>query len=815
MTCNHSVRTVPMRTLTYIHQINIKHRVSIPMNETSSFAGYSHETPEVQFAKVLENYQLSGNSVSPFDVIQNFISISASRALAIQQNSELPKRTSQEFESWDLETKLWHLVCIMYSFRLSPTESAPVQPAFASYSSKREAFLNSNPKIKELVLILQWLQQNSNDVATEESTQELKWLRTKAAIEDKQLALLAYGRESNIVEQLDVDAPLRSNASITTEDAQKDDADFGIVYELLLSGQNQKAIDYAAQSGNYTLSLILIGAFQDYIDPIIDSNCGSNMDVDEDESIVQNDPSGIKHKYMWYQTVYKLAQNPKLSKKEALIYTFLCGGDLSENIKSSKSWETHMLLHVNQLLTHHLRTFLRSSSSELDNKEIIGSINFPAPQHQSVDGILNTLQSSTVISSQSRNPFRVIMGSVMINQLLLFLHSSIKSTDSQIVDDQHILRVLAHLSVVLVLLGLDEGSKTPTKIITKYISKLSESGLDDLVPVYLSFIPDEKDVRECYSIFLTTIMDSEKRNRQLEILRRLGISAFNDSGTPFSSTTEDFDGQYESKIHNVLKRTVERVMLETQAHYEPQEDIQLKADEIDDVDIKLSRSVEWLYENYMFEDAIIATRTIFQRFLQTGRLRAIKEFAGGKNFKKLLKNYDASVQIQSLDDTRRSPIVSDADKEELLQYDQLGQCLNYLDEWNEFISSKNDTYWQSKDVENSIEKITLNLRRFIEDWLKNPILQTENEERAQMYKEMRSLYVPYVVIELLQVLQQCRLHDWKYMRQAFALINEVANDRENDLLRCFISCGRLREFVSLAGDVALVALEKGTKGIFA
>lgn len=780
------------------------------MDQTSSFDVHTRDTPEVQFARVLENFQLSSNTVSPFDVIQNFISISASRALATQQDSE-SQSTYQEFESWDLETKLWHLVRLIYSYRLSPNESAATPPAFASYSSKREAFLNANPKIKELAIIIQWLQQNSNDVDMQPPTEELKWARTRATIEDKQLAVLAYGHQSKIIEQLDVDAPLRSNGGITEEDSRKDDVDFGVVYDLLLSGQNQEAIDYAAQSGNFTLSLILIGAFQDYIDPIIDSNDAS-MDIDDDESIVESEPSGIRHKYLWYQTVYNLAKNPEISKNEALIYTFLCGGDLSENIKSSKTWETHMLLYVNQLLTHHLRALLKSSSS---SEEIVGNINFPSPQHGSVDGILNTLQNSSVISSQSKNPFRVIMGSVIIDQLLLFLHTSLKSTETELVDDQHILRVLAHLAVVSVLLGLDEGSKTPTKIITKYISKLSELGLDDLVPVYLSFIPDEKDVRECYSIFLSTIVDAEKRNRQLEILRRLGISAFNDNGTPLSSTTEDFDGQYESKIHNVLKRTVERVMLETQAHYEPQQDIQLQADEIDDVDIKLSRSVEWLYENCMYEDAIIATRTIFQRFLQTGRLRAVKEFAAGKNFKKLLKNYDASVQIRSLDDNQAPALVTDADKEELLQYDQFGQCLNYLDEWKAFIGSKNDTYWQSKDVKNSIEKITLNLRRFIEDWLKNPILHSENEERAQMYREMRSLYVPYVVIELLQVLQQCRLHDWKYMRQAFALINEVANDRENDLLRCFISCGRVREFVSLAGDVALVALEKGTKGIFA
>lgn len=789
------------------------------MNDTTTFKHTmllvsGAESPETLFAKVLERFQLSGNDGSALEVVEEFLAISAS--IAKDKQRSFGDSDSQEFESWDLETKLWHLVYILFSYRLSSSPPGVNPPLYASYAFKREDFLNQNPKIKELLLILQWLQQNSNDVIPpSESEIELKWNSTKVAIENQALAALTSRKLENLVDSIDVDAPLRSDGEIAKQDAFKDEVNFGIIYELLLNGENEKAASFAAETGNYTLSMILLGASQDYIDPVIDDFAGARMmDVDEDESVVVTTPSGIKHKYLWYQTVYRLAKDPKIGTNEALIYSYLCGADLTENIKHSSSWEGHMNLYVNQLLTHHLRTFLQKDLIEhQETEEMLSTINFPVPQHQSVDGILNTLQNTSAISGASKNPFRVIMGSVIIDQLILFLHNSFKSADSNIVEDKHVLRVLAHLAVVSVALGLDQGSKAPTKIITKYISRLSESGLDDLVPVYLSFIPDEKDVRECYSIFLTTITDSEKRSRQLDILRNLGISAFNDAGTPVSSTTEDLDDQYESKIHNVLKRTVERVMLETQAHYQPLQDIQLKADEIDDVDIKLSRSVEWFYENYMYEDAIIATRTIFQRFLLTGRLRAIKEFVAGKNFKLLLKSYDSSVQIRSMGADTPS-LILEVDKEELLQYDKFGQCLNYLDEWKTFVGSKSQTYWQSTDVENSILKITLHLRAFILTWLQDAIQDCEDAARVQLYRELRSLYVPYVVIELLQVLQECRLHDWKYMHQAFSLINEVANDKENDYLRCFISCGRVGEFVSLAGDVAMVAMERGTSGIF-
>ena len=55
---------------------------------------------------------------------------------------------------------------------------------------------------------------------------------------------------------------------------------------------------------------------------------------------------------------------------------------------------------------------------------------------------------------------------------------------------------------------------------TLYVSKLSELQLAELIPIYLSFIPDEKDARECYSLFLSSITDSEERSKQIAIAKK-------------------------------------------------------------------------------------------------------------------------------------------------------------------------------------------------------------------------------------------------------------------------------------------------------
>lgn len=774
-------------------------------------------SPETQFAKILENYQLSGGRVDPFDVIKNFTSIAASRALAVGLKiTEFGESEAdqKEFVSWDLEAKLWHLVEVLYSFRLSSHELLN-PPEYASLDVKREAYLSRQKKIKELLLIIEWVQYNGKDVNDEVKSQAAKWTHTKIVIESRNLSALApLAHMVDYVEHLDSDAPLRSGKPISPVDKHIDDDNFAVIYQLVVKGDVQRAIEFASETGNYTMALILVGSRQDYIDPVLDGISSDSMEEDSGD----DQPSGIRHKYLWYQTVSKLSQESNLTKYEKLIYSFLCGGDQSENIKAAASnWEECLLLYLNQLYCHHMREFLKSVLGEKNADEESSHVHFPTPPHSTIDGILNSLLKSPATEAESESPLRVILGSVMIDQLNLFLHNTFKSNKPELLEDTYVLRILAHLAVISVMLNLHEDKRTPTKILTSYISMLSKHGYEDIVPVYLAFIPDEKDVRECYSIFLSTITDPKSRARQLELFKKLGVSSPQDE-TPNSTTTEEFGYGYENKINNVLKRTVERVMAETEPVYHPQGEIKVEDKIVDQTDVQLYQSVEWLFENKMYEDAINATRTTIRRFLLTGRLKSILEFSSNKTFKTLLKDYDLDLHTKSMGEFSPPTLISEDDKEELLQYELLVECLRILQEWKIFIQEadkESKEFWGSRDVEKSIEKTIYKLRDLIFKWFSDPISSCTDKERVEIYKEYRSIYVPYFIIELLQVLQQSRYHDWKYMHEAFQLVNAVANDKEYDFLNCFISCGRLGEFVTLTGDMAFAATERGIKGIFA
>ncbi|KAK7677418.1 hypothetical protein QCA50_019636 [Cerrena zonata] len=240
---------------------------------------------EVQFAQVLENFQ-AGNKDDPFVLIQEFKSISAQKALQVaSQMGEAPDlETRLEFENWDLETRLWNLVETLYSYRLSKeSQEEPIpEYKFSSFHVKRENWLRQNPKIKELSLIIYWLQENSKTISISDEKVETngKWQNTRIKISNNDLSALTGKDDQTLIDNLDSDAPLRSDKDIDPQDDSVDSKNFSLIYKLVIANRIEEAIDLANSTGNFTLALILLGAKQDYIDPIVDKETLLNKESD-------------------------------------------------------------------------------------------------------------------------------------------------------------------------------------------------------------------------------------------------------------------------------------------------------------------------------------------------------------------------------------------------------------------------------------------------------------------------------------------------------------------------------------------------------
>lgn len=702
---------------------------------------------EEQFSSILEGFRLNQQG-DPFEIISSFKQISANQAISVGEKLQSDPQLLEEFENWDLETKLWDLVDVLYRFRASVQLEPLDEYEFSSLAVKQENFLIKNPNIRELGLVIHWLQSNSRSV---------------------DLPIIEGAKWGNTGKDLDADAPIRTNTPIHPEDITIDEQNFYTIYKLLLVNKIGEAIEVANSTGNFSLALILSGT-QEYTDPIIDGLSEGNPSAA---------PSGIKHKLLWLKTVYNLSKKAT-SPSERMIYNFLSGGDISLNLKEAgDDWEESLLLYTYQLYNYSLENFISKGENIT-----------PRPRYENIGDILNSLLKKNT----GPHPLRVILGGVIINLISTLLGSIVSSINDESIKP-YLTRIITHLSLFEMILGNQNATEDITTIITLYISKLSDYNLPNLIPIYISFIPNEIDGREIYSLFLSTITEPEQRKQQLRIFRKLQ--------NPLT-TDEDFVmiDDSNSSLINVLRRTVERVVIETEDYYTPQKTIQIQdTPGIDDTDFKLYRSVEWFYDNEMYEDAILATITVIRRFLLNGKLTSLKAFTKDKNFRKLIRDHDSDLHAKLLTNDQFVPQITEEHNQELLEYSQLVDGLNLISDWREFVTTQN-TLWEPSGVSKSIEKTTAFLRELAFSWLKDGI-------------ELRTTYAPFLVIELLNIYQSARLKDWKYMKEAFALINDVADESKNDLLGCFIRSGRLDEFLVKAGEVSVVAVENGVSGIFA
>lgn len=762
-------------------------------------------TVETEFAaRVQEFYH---DQSDPIQLVVAFKALCAVKALLAAANLEEHGAKSsyfqEEFENWDLETKLWHLVEVLYLYRLAENEEVIAENQYSSISVLQENVLRQNPKLKELLIILGWLQTNSKGVDVPGSLSNTsKWSNTRQALANKDLNVLTThghtGETDTKLQNIDPDAPIRQACPVMAEDDLRDSQVFRTIYQLILSGQLQEAIELASSTGNHTLALILLGGTQDFIDPVLDKDfCETTMT----DLIVPNKPSGAKHKLLWKQAVFKLSHQLGINKYERLIYDYLSGGDISGGLEVvGDSWENLLIIYLNKICLHVLLNALNSNES---------TTSIPAPPAESIDQVLNLIsKGSNGAAQQSKHPLRIVMGSVMISEIGALISGVLKSlnnnfTTQKVWEEDYLVRVMAHLGLFAHSVGSQVSANDLTQLLTLYVQRLSARGFTDLVPLYLSFIPDDSDAREYYSKFLSSITDPSERTKQLQLVRKLGIDSNGD----------------EERMANVLRRTVERVMADTEAEYRPSGEVTVQDEDTDvtETDTKICQSVDWYFENNMYPDAVSASLTVIRRFLACGRLAALRHFVRGKDLKQLVKNYDVDLYTRSLAGLDDGAQVGDSDKDEIIQYHLFVQGLELIQDWRKFLkdnqtNSLSAVFWKSKHLESLIEKVSSGIVGLIRDWFQE-LIATDGTKK-EMYQQLRVLYVPYLVMELLDIYQQARMSNWLYVKKAFELVSLVADEDNNDLLTCFVNCGRLDELMVRSGNLAAVACERGIANIF-
>lgn len=706
----------------------------------------------VEFANALKDFMVGEfdevNSSDPFDIVREY------RSIAGRYAAETLNSNTESSSDWELEAKLWHLFELLLSFRTSDQELEITEVRhYNSDAVFEKQLLHENRELYQIWIIIVWIQDNMRELERPSRLPASKWSNT----------MISGGIKSS-----DLDYPLREKkAEIDPRDKEEDSIFFKYIYELLIAGKVEEALEECKLSDNLTISMILCG-MQLYVNPRVDTQLREDFESQQ----------GIKKHALWRRTVYSLSQNTELNYYERAIYSFLAGDIPPEEVMNISSWDSGLLVYLNQILKIEVENYL-NSENKISKDELI----FSLPSHPNdSQTVLNRL--SLAYPQESEHPIRVLIGGIILNTLEPVLNSAVKllmemvqgqTAENDLAEKPYLLRIVTHMSILLDIISPGLVSKrNKSKLITAYISIMKLHELYDVIPVYIDFL-DSEEIVDAYSFVLSTLEDPDVRKKQIEIANFLRL--------PTS---------------NILRKTTERIFVETEEEYTPRGEVSVTFD-VPPVDKHLIFGVEWLIQGKLYVDAVDSVIALSRRFLINGKIKSLEYFINGNSLDDLLKNYELEVIYQRNHDDEK-----ESKKKEIQEYQRLIRELKKFEEWKDTVSKLNS----ESNVPSLIEKFQQYSRGTF-DLIKHFFVElSEHEDHPdrEIYYEIRSLYTPYLIIELHKELVEAAmlLKIPTFIREALGFANLVANETDKIYL-LFQSSGKLKEYLRLVAQTATLS----------
>jgi nuclear pore complex protein Nup107 len=487
------------------------------------------------------------------------------------------KTTLEDLERWEQEAQTWDLLRRLVQHRFPPPDSDIRKPQriLNKYSTEREIwedFLETDDLAIERKTVLQWLKDTAEesgediDVLVHELQQNAErgdiiahgWLHTKAAIKNqKRLHSWAQALDSSSVEvqrvhlnstgteplitQLDPDAVIRQDRRLEAQDEYFERAIWLGCYEMLRRGKNASEIREWCIDRTEVWRAVSMSALPD-----------EQLDGDDE---IGNPASNA----LWRRMCFSLARRGGGDEYERAVYGIL-SGDISSVEPVCRSWDDYVFAHYNALLrtqfdNHLQKRYPQSAiSSSVSNFGSFDAVQFHGDPATAGRRLVETLKSDPRTSRETSQPMKMLQGVLIANQFDRFIYQQglalsklanadgpsnlIPATDEQpenedinsyvALDDHDSLRVLTHVLLIFISLGLPMGGAVRQNVIenviVSYISFLRLAGKEELVPLYCAQLTGARRYATL-SRNLIDVTDNEQRVTQIRLMRELGLDA--------------------------------------------------------------------------------------------------------------------------------------------------------------------------------------------------------------------------------------------------------------------------------------------------
>lgn len=490
-----------------------------------------------------------------------------------------PKTTLQDLERWEEESQTWDLLQRLVEIRFPGPEGESIVKTSTShharihqYSTEREVwkgFLESDGLALERKTVLQWLKHTAEesgediDVLVEDLQKNAErgdiiahgWLHTKAAVKN-QKRIHAWSHPMDpaspevqrvhwnstqtepLVTHLDPDTVTRQGRKLEAQDEYFERAIWLGCYEMLRRGKSLTEIrEWCTERTEVWRAVSMSGLPDEKL---------------ENEDQVENPASSA----LWRRMCFALARKGGGDEYERAVYGIL-SGDISSVEPVCRSWDDFVFTHYNALLRTQFDKYLQLHYPErmsVNNSTfgIFDAVQFHGDSETAGRKLIETLKTDRRTASETSRPMKMIQGVLISNQFTHFIYqqglalskfanasgpSNLFPVTAEQPENEHInkyiaiddhdsLRVLTHILLALVSLGVDMGG--PSKqavienIIVSYISFLRLAGKEELIPLYCSQLSGNRRYATlCRS--LIDVTDPEQRNTQIKLMRELGL----------------------------------------------------------------------------------------------------------------------------------------------------------------------------------------------------------------------------------------------------------------------------------------------------
>lgn len=516
------------------------------------------EGPDRLYQTFLDTLQTHSSSHQVFDTIKEFTQNCSDMLDLLQEKNGRFVASKKDIAWLENERNHWRLVYCLYQNRLMPPDDEnivdnemDVDTIGPRQFSEKEIVMNyykSDNTIRECQLVIDWLEKTAADQHEAEVTSEVShytdktvaWENTLYKLQNEQIA---YNASRPIITAMDPDAPLRQNKPLHDIDMEDEARLLAQVFKEIRCGKLEKAQALCIHCGQAWRAATLEG-WRLYHDP----NYGRRaVDPEEGKLPVEGNPN----RDTWKLCAWRLSEDVRSPPLARAIYASFCG-NLSALLPVCRGWEDLLWAHIRVLVDVCVEKEIRSVSV----REYV-----PMPDSywnfkMTISDIFKELDANPdcEVNQETLSPDRIIQKLIILDtipELMSHMSQWIQSDSCQ----PHLIRFLAHLVLILRLLGKSHSDNVGDEVLKAYVKVLIDQGDPQLVAYYVATLPQEDQVT-MYADFLENITNSDERRVCLEAaeMLELQVEAITQRVVENIRNKESKDSQYR---FNLLSQTTE------------------------------------------------------------------------------------------------------------------------------------------------------------------------------------------------------------------------------------------------------------------